>query len=166
MKTAICAGLLALGLTLPAMADPVTDANFVVGVNTCINFGSDSWFVQDRIEGAGWTSRHDMDYDTTVFDSPDGSVVLIPPPEGGAFPVWCSVISQDVTLGFAEDTVRSVLVNSGINAIRGTEGGCRAFRTGNDVTIRVLNDGNEEMCDQRMSARINVVTFSDPVAGQ
>ena len=166
MKNVVLAGLVCLGAAMPVAADPVTDANFTVGVNTCINFGSDAWFVQDRIEGAGWTPRFDHDFNVTVFDSPDGSVLLIPPQDGPGFPVWCSVISGEVSLGFAEDVVRTVLIKSGVSAIRGTEGGCRAFRTGNDVTIRVLNDGNEDMCDQPMSARVNVITFSDPLAGQ
>ncbi len=166
MKTATMVGFLTLVATLPATADPVTDAHFVAGTSICINFGSDNWFVEDRIEGAGWTSRFDADYETSVYDSPDRSVVLIPPPENADFPVSCSVISQEVSLRFAEKIVEAILVKSGIDASRGMDDGCRAFRAQNGVTIRVHNDGNEVMCNKRMSAQIEVVTTSNPIGDQ
>lgn len=166
MKNSFWVGLLVLATVTPASADPVTDAHFVTATSTCINFGSDSWFVRDRIEDAGWTTRFDQDYHISVYDSPDRSVVLIPPPENTDLPVFCSVISQDVTLDYAENVARSVLVKSSIDTIEGIQDGCRIFRTENSVTIHVYNDGNEDMCDQPMSARIEIMTSSNPVSGQ
>ena len=166
IKSTLIAGFLALGATLPAIADPVTDANFVIGTDICVNFGADAWFVTDRIEDVGWTRRKDAEYGVDVYDSPDQSVVLIPPATDAKFPVTCSIVSQKVSLGFAIESTRAILVKSGVDAIKDTEDGCLIFRTGTDVTIEVHNDGNEVMCDQPMTAHVNVKTFSNPIAGQ
>lgn len=158
---------LALALsTAPALADPLTDANFVTAVNICVNFGADGWFARDRLESAGWTGAHDVEFDATVYTSPDGNVRAIPPAEDAGFPAWCTVISPAVAYGFATEAVRSVLVGSEIDAIRGVKDGCLAFRTEFDQTVHVVNDGNEVMCDRPDSARVDVITDTNPIGGQ
>jgi len=166
MKNVVLAGFLAASAAVPAAGDPLADASFVTGVSICINFGSDGWFAQDRLEGAGWVARYDADYGVTVYDSPEGKVQAIPPAEGAGFPAWCSVVSQEVALDFAADVVRRVLIQTGVDANRETVDGCLAYRTAYDQQIRVHNDGNEVMCNRPDSARVDVITLTDPVGAQ
>lgn len=160
---------LALALALSAataIADPVADAQFVTAVDICVNFGADGWFATDRLEGAGWCGAYDAYYNTTVYTSSSGQVIAIPPPEGGEFPARCSVISGTVKRDFGESAVLSVLDNANLSGSLNLINDCRMYWTPLNQEIYILSDGNEDLCNDPDTARVEVVFYTDPIGGQ
>ncbi len=139
---------------------------FKDAVSICINFGSDGWLAQDRLEELGWTSQYYVEYDTMAFYDPSKKVKAIPPAEGQELPTTCTVLGYEVPLAFAKSAALEILVNSGTQATLRLYEGCPALQTEMGQEVRIMNDGNEVLCNEPNTARIEVVTFKNPVANQ
>lgn len=168
MKLSFTPVALALALLHPmqAWSNPMVDSHFATAVNICINFGSDNWFVTDRLEGAGWYPSQDAYYGQTIYNSPDAKVIVLPPPNDTVYPVRCSVISGEVKMEYAQFVVKSILKSTGTKEKKGTYEGCPAFSTTLDQVISIHSDGNELLCNDPNSAVVDVISRSNPAGGQ
>lgn len=159
-------GAILLATMGPATAGPKAEASFVTGLGVCLNFGSDAWFVSDRLEEAGWRGAFDSYYNATVYTSPDGSAWVIPPGDDDGFPAWCTVFSTAVGPGGAASAVRSALSGTHFGFSEYDNDGCFGARTTLDQQILVYSDGQDDFCNDPTSARVNVIWHADPAAGQ
>ncbi|WP_319530218.1 hypothetical protein [uncultured Cohaesibacter sp.] len=150
--------------SLPAAAEQ-SQAYFTQGVQICMDFGTDGFFVKDRLEERGWHSVEDKYYETTVMYTPGNSVWVIPPEEGASMPATCAVISETVTIMQAEASVRHVLDNSNSKYQLLSKQGCSEYDFFGSTKIRIWSNGQDDFCNNPDNARVEVIALQDPAAG-
>ena len=156
---------LAAILALPAGAEQ-SQAYFTQGVEVCFDFGNDGFMVADRLEGLGWHVEYDTYYERDVVYTPGRTVWVIAPPEAAPFPTTCLVASGSVTIMQAEASVTLVAGKSGTPYEVLSHQGCTAFDFGGLREVRIWSDGQDDFCNDPDSARIEVITRTDPLGAQ
>lgn len=154
-----------IGASLPAAAEQ-SQAYFTQGVQICKDFGSDGFFVTDRLEEQGWVKNYSDYYETDVLFTPGRTVWVIPPKEGAKMPAHCTVVSGTVTIMQAEASVTLVVSNGNAKHQVLSNQGCTEFDFFGTQKIRIWSDGQDDFCNDPTSARVDIITLKDPVAGQ
>ena len=149
---------------LPAVAEQ-SQAYFTQGLQICVDFGTDGFFVKDRLEEQGWHAVEDKDYETTVLYTPAGTVWVIPPEEGASMPATCTVVSETVTIMQAEGSVRHVIEKSGAKYQLLSYQGCSEYDFFGSSRIRIWSNGQDDFCNNPDNARVEVIALEDPVVG-
>ena len=150
--------------SLPAAAEQ-SQAYFSQGVQICIDFGNDGFFVKDRLEEQGWVAVEDKYYETTVMYTPGHSVWVVPPPEGADMPATCTVISETVTIMQADAAVQHIVSKNDIKYQLLSNQGCSELDFYGDKKIRIWSNGQDDFCNDPSNARVEIITLVDPVAG-
>ncbi|SNZ19202.1 hypothetical protein [Cohaesibacter gelatinilyticus] len=164
MRMLVVTGMLAL-VCGPAAAEQ-SQARFTQGVQICHDFGSDAFFVQDRLEEQGWVANFSDYYSATILYSPGRTVWVIPPAEEAKMPVTCTVISGSVSIFQAEASVQMTVSNSNKKYQLLSHQGCSEFDFNGATKIRIWSDGQDHFCNDPNSAKVEVITYRNPVAGQ
>ncbi|WP_119305941.1 hypothetical protein [Cohaesibacter haloalkalitolerans] len=155
-----------LGLICTSAFAEQSQARFTQGLQICKDFGDDGFFVKDRLEEQGWVGNFNEDYGTDILYSPGRTIWVIPPSEGAKPPATCSVISDTVTIFKAEESVQLVISSSNQNYQLLSNQGCSEYDLNGAQKIRIWSDGQDDFCTDPNSARVEVITFHNPVAGQ